>query len=215
MKRETCPDRACDTGLLAAAGTASTTNAQGLAHRFSGAPNGLLVNGSERTLNFLLIAQTADGEILAQQVVDPTGSWSLEVPTTVAGRQIIFVMAEPGDPTDVCGTTDPIHLLPGADTALAVLPFFSLDPPLFDITGEWDLLITISRVGGVCTDTGSYTTTASIQQTNGLFLISGLNSSTDWRGFISGDRVLFNGSRHEDGGLTEATSGFTLSADGH
>ena len=113
---------------LAAGLGGSTTTAQApgpatAAHRFSGAPTDFLVDGSERTLNFLLIAQTPAGEVLAQAVIDPTRQWFLDVPVPAGVGQVVFVMAEPNDPTDVRGTSAPLPLTPGGDTQLAELRF--------------------------------------------------------------------------------------------
>jgi hypothetical protein len=123
---------------LVAAGGVNSTSAQvpKAEHRFSGAPTDFLVDGSSRTLDFLLIAETPLGVVLAQSAIDPAGQWVLSVPAPLGVSGVIFRLVEIGDPTEVSGSTEPFFLVASGDTRLTELRFQSPLAPAFDISGE-------------------------------------------------------------------------------
>lgn len=199
------------------AGGAEATSAQTAAatHRFSGAPTDFLVDGSERTLNFLLIAQTPAGTVLAQAVIDPTGQWALDVPAPPGVTDVVFLLAEPGDPISVRGTAAPLPLVAGGDTRLTELRFQSPLPPAFDISGDWEFLVTVTQANGACRALSSTTSSVAISQLAGEISLVGLGGPNTWFGTVAGDQVNFAGTRPEDGGTTTAVFSLTLSTDGH
>ena len=106
-------------------GSAITAQAPPLRHTFSGFPTDFLLDGSEVTLPFLLIAQTPGGTTLDRAVIDPCCQWSFEVLVQPGESSVVFVLSEPNDPSVVRGTSDPQPIEPGGRTSLQVLRFSS------------------------------------------------------------------------------------------
>ena len=107
----------------------STTTAQApsLPHTFFGAPTDFLLDGSEVTLPFLLIAQGAGGEELTSAVIDPCCQWALDVPVPSGVSTVVFVLSEQQDPSVVRGTSSGHPLEQAGTTELQRLEFQSGD----------------------------------------------------------------------------------------
>ena len=125
----------------------SSTTAQAPVHTFSGFPTDFLLDGSEVTLPFLLIAETPGGLPLAQATVDPCCQWAFEVPVLAGESLVVFILSEPNDPSRVRGTSEPLPIVPGGQTPLDVLRFQSGErfreiPPVRGRAGQGRLLPT-------------------------------------------------------------------------